>query len=355
VHGTADEYFPVSHAHELHAAAGASSELWTPAGVGHGEKGMTPALLDAVVEWLVARAGTRTESADHATSAARPHRRRWPLSLLSLRFGRARVQRLLEELDEPWDHDRYCSPLRWRRMRQVGHALVQFLVLAVPFLALLTLLTGTVLEIPLHTSKLPLPDYILIPTVVSDIVAVLGYIVYAALGLTNSRSSFIHVCGRLTYILRANVGVNTTLLLKLLGRAGRALFATVLRDRLRLTAPPSVVERARRFALPVLLVRLPEDPRPSLTWDDHRRADLIHFVEDAACVVAISREDLLPAIAERYPDLIGEVADEDEDAAIGRYLDPIGARTRWETAKDFLLPVCSVAIAFAALIISLTR
>jgi pimeloyl-ACP methyl ester carboxylesterase len=57
VHGTADEYFPVSHAHALHAAAGASSELWTPAGVGHGEKGMTPALLDSIVGWLVARTG----------------------------------------------------------------------------------------------------------------------------------------------------------------------------------------------------------------------------------------------------------------------------------------------------------
>jgi pimeloyl-ACP methyl ester carboxylesterase len=63
VHGTADRYFPLTHAHALHAAAGASAELWTPGGIGHGEKGMTPDVLDAIVDWLLARAGASESAA----------------------------------------------------------------------------------------------------------------------------------------------------------------------------------------------------------------------------------------------------------------------------------------------------
>jgi pimeloyl-ACP methyl ester carboxylesterase len=66
VHGRADRYFPLAHARALHRAAGASAELWTPDGIGHGEKGMTPELLNAIVEWLVDHAGCRSRRAAHA-------------------------------------------------------------------------------------------------------------------------------------------------------------------------------------------------------------------------------------------------------------------------------------------------
>lgn len=46
VHGDRDGYFPVAHAEQLAAAAGAPVELWIEPGFAHAESGATPDLLD---------------------------------------------------------------------------------------------------------------------------------------------------------------------------------------------------------------------------------------------------------------------------------------------------------------------
>jgi len=54
VHGDQDEFFPVDHAEQIHAAARPPKELWIVPGFGHAEGGSTPALLDRIGGWLLA-------------------------------------------------------------------------------------------------------------------------------------------------------------------------------------------------------------------------------------------------------------------------------------------------------------
>lgn len=55
VHGDADAYFPVEHAHQLFEAAGEPKELWLEAGFGHAENAASAALLDRIAGWLASR------------------------------------------------------------------------------------------------------------------------------------------------------------------------------------------------------------------------------------------------------------------------------------------------------------
>lgn len=51
VHGDADEFFPLEHAHALHAAAPAS-ELWVEPGFGHAEIAASDELVRRITRWL---------------------------------------------------------------------------------------------------------------------------------------------------------------------------------------------------------------------------------------------------------------------------------------------------------------
>ena len=52
VHGDADHYFPVEHAHQLFGAAQEPKELWLEPGFGHAEASTTPELLHRIAKWL---------------------------------------------------------------------------------------------------------------------------------------------------------------------------------------------------------------------------------------------------------------------------------------------------------------
>ncbi|HEX5541929.1 MAG TPA: alpha/beta fold hydrolase [Micromonospora sp.] len=52
VHGDADTYFPLEHAHALYAAAGEPKELWVEPGLGHAGSAAPPALLERIGTWL---------------------------------------------------------------------------------------------------------------------------------------------------------------------------------------------------------------------------------------------------------------------------------------------------------------
>ncbi|HEX5595134.1 MAG TPA: alpha/beta hydrolase, partial [Micromonosporaceae bacterium] len=52
VHGDADAYFPVEHAHTLYGAAEEPKELWIEPGFGHAENAAPPELLKRISTWL---------------------------------------------------------------------------------------------------------------------------------------------------------------------------------------------------------------------------------------------------------------------------------------------------------------
>lgn len=55
VHGDADHYFPVEHAHQLFEAANEPKELWLEPGFGHAEAAVTPDLLRRIAAWVTLR------------------------------------------------------------------------------------------------------------------------------------------------------------------------------------------------------------------------------------------------------------------------------------------------------------
>ncbi|MGC5010917.1 alpha/beta hydrolase [Streptosporangium sp. DT93] len=59
VHGDADAFFPLEHAHQLHEAAGEPGELWVEPGFGHAENAATPGLVRRIGEWAAARSRPR--------------------------------------------------------------------------------------------------------------------------------------------------------------------------------------------------------------------------------------------------------------------------------------------------------
>ncbi|GAA1765627.1 alpha/beta hydrolase [Luedemannella helvata] len=58
VHGDADRYFPLDHAHALHAAAGQTSELWIEPGFGHAENAASDDLIRRIGGWLARAAAS---------------------------------------------------------------------------------------------------------------------------------------------------------------------------------------------------------------------------------------------------------------------------------------------------------
>lgn len=55
VHGDADHFFPVEHAHALYAAAAEPKELWIEPGFGHAESAAPAELLRRIGDWLTDR------------------------------------------------------------------------------------------------------------------------------------------------------------------------------------------------------------------------------------------------------------------------------------------------------------
>ncbi|NKZ07626.1 alpha/beta hydrolase [Actinomadura latina] len=51
VHGDADTFFPLEHAHQLYDAASDPKELWIEPAFGHAEVAATPALVERIAKW----------------------------------------------------------------------------------------------------------------------------------------------------------------------------------------------------------------------------------------------------------------------------------------------------------------
>ncbi|WP_246645186.1 alpha/beta hydrolase [Nonomuraea ceibae] len=52
VHGDADAFFPLDHAHQLHEGAREPKELWIEPGFGHAESAATPELIRRIGKWI---------------------------------------------------------------------------------------------------------------------------------------------------------------------------------------------------------------------------------------------------------------------------------------------------------------
>ncbi len=71
VHGDADHYFPVDHAHWLARATRGSAELWIEPGMGHAETAATPALVHRIGAWVQAAGAAEQERSGDGRSGSR--------------------------------------------------------------------------------------------------------------------------------------------------------------------------------------------------------------------------------------------------------------------------------------------
>jgi len=52
VHGDADAFFPLDHAHQLYAGAREPKQLWIEHGYGHAETAASPELIHRIGKWV---------------------------------------------------------------------------------------------------------------------------------------------------------------------------------------------------------------------------------------------------------------------------------------------------------------
>jgi hypothetical protein len=141
------------------------------------------------------------------------------------------------------------------------------------------------------------------------------------------------------------------------GIAARALFSALQRSRRTWQAPPTVAERAMRLSSPLVDIEIVDDLDITYPGVDPTKWVLLHaFLYDVAAVVAIHREDLIPAVRALYSTLPSREENADNSKTRDRrYLDPMHERSRWEIVKDYVLPLSSwlsLSVSIVALIIA---
>ncbi|MCG3754774.1 hypothetical protein [Amycolatopsis sp. Poz14] len=141
------------------------------------------------------------------------------------------------------------------------------------------------------------------------------------------------------------------------GLASRALFALLQQSRRTWQSPPTVAERAVRLSAPLIDIEIVDDLDITHPGVDPTKWILLYgFLYDVAAVVAIRREDLIPAVRSLYSNLpsgpLDAISCKERDV---RYLNPAHERSRWELAKDYILPLSSwlsLTVSIIALVIA---
>ncbi|MDS0135765.1 MULTISPECIES: hypothetical protein [unclassified Amycolatopsis] len=144
------------------------------------------------------------------------------------------------------------------------------------------------------------------------------------------------------------------------GVAARGLFTSLQRSRWTWQSPPMVAERAVRLSSPLIDVEIVDDLDITLSGVDPIKWLLLYgFLYDVAAVVAIRREDLIPAVRSLYSELPARRESGNESKARDlRYLDPMHERSRWEVVKDYVLPLSSwlsLSVSVVALVIAINK
>jgi hypothetical protein len=149
-------------------------------------------------------------------------------------------------------------------------------------------------------------------------------------------------------------------LMNVTGRAARFLFRHLQGRRTTWVSPPAVADRALAVTFPFINVSLGKELEVS---DLSVAIDMYsEFLYYGAGLVAVGREDLVPALREKYS---GKVLPVRSSGGVDRiskrdalFLDPMRNYNKWGVAKDFLYPLAawfSLFIAIGALIVNLAR
>lgn len=142
--------------------------------------------------------------------------------------------------------------------------------------------------------------------------------------------------------------------LNYVGEAAKCLFADLRRGRAH-TAPPAVSDWAEGVARCLIDVRMMQsDSSGDRTTSI---ADYAQFIYDAATLVAVRREGLIPTLRKKYEPLLPIPNDDSFDERNTLFLNPLRGHPRWIFVKDFVyplaawlsLPVSVVALALTAL------
>ena len=139
------------------------------------------------------------------------------------------------------------------------------------------------------------------------------------------------------------------------GQAARCLFSDIRRGRAR-TAPPAVSDWAETVAVNLIHVRL---MRADGTGDRSVPLEAYwRFIYDAAALVAVRREGLVPVLREAYEELLPNPDDDDFIDRNILFLNPLREHQKWVFVKDFVYPLAawlSLLVSVAALVLAMLK
>ena len=310
-----------------------------------------------VMKQAIAPARLPTLSQPAATSAAPRDRRPPPPPQVRgwqryPRLDPETIRYCVEALGSDWDDAACRHALRsHRRARLLTYA-------AWTMWALWTLITTTELEAPLFRPTLPMWVRL---TGLELLLATSAVLLADRFMIRRGRATA-RFCRRIASALfylqeMPLTGSSIVTAMKRAGWAARTLVISLQGGRAAWVAsPPAVSDRSVRLARPLIDIDLTE----AFDEPGQRRAlaaAVSGFLFEAAGLVVLGREDLLPGLRRLYTQVPHRRSMAEHPQVPDRdalFLDPMGSRSRWEIIKDFALPAMAFIVSMISLAVSLS-
>lgn len=260
------------------------------------------------------------------------------------RFDLSHVQRCVETLDGAvWDDDTkrlYGRRLKWYECMTDWPAYLTLATLVASYF----LLRQKSVSIEVDRLSVALGQYLdRLPVPVGVGIFSLGTLIcarvlYSTWGV-RPRARFFRAIERALYNgLTKKHPQAPVVALNFVGQAAQSLFRDIRRGRAR-TAPPAVSDWAETVASQLIAVRMMRDDG---TGDRMLPIEVYwRFLYDAATLVAVRREGLIPALREAYSPILPIPNGEDFVERNILFLNPLRGHQRWIFVKDFVYPLAA--------------
>lgn len=188
--------------------------------------------------------------------------------------------------------------------------------------------------------------------------AISGVGLYLIVARVDPATTFSRHVRELERVSRADTnGLNrasTTLIMQVSGKAARALFRLLTQRTINVGVRPDFADEIARISESILLAT-PTGPGASYRGQEAEIDEYVRFLREVVALVVLDRMDLLPYLrtAKRMKMLLA--TDATESRALREYLQPFHGDTSLRVLRQDVLPLLTLAIALAALIVSFAK
>ncbi len=147
---------------------------------------------------------------------------------------------------------------------------------------------------------------------------------------------------------------STTLIMQVSGKAARALFRLLTQRTINVGVRPDFADEIARISESILLAT-PAGPGASYRGQEAEIDEYVRFLREVVALVVLDRMDLLPYLRTEKRTKVLLAPDATESRALREYLQPFHGDTSLRVLRQDVLPLLTLAIALAALIVSLAK